>query len=528
MNSVFARIQSLQRTIAGSALIIGVASIVSRALGLLRDRILSAEFGAGSILDAYYTAFKMPDLFFNLLILGALSGTFVPLFIEKKQKQSEEEALHMASTVYTVLVVIMSAVALLGILCAPYGVHFFASGDTPEEQAYIVYCVRVMSVSLIFFTLSTIGSFLLNAYKRFFIYSLAPIAYNIGIIFAAVLLVPVWGANALPWGVVIGSCLHMCVQLPELYKIGFRYRFSWNIHDSALKKLIVQMPGRSLSLGVEQFAAALLFALASFTQDGARTAWQFADNLQNFPINIFGASLSLAAFPVFAEAFSSRNTQRFVDTFVENVRRILFFIIPIALLTVVFRAQIVRLVYGAGSFNWDDTVLTAQILGVFALSMFAQALTPLCTRAFFAEQKGRIPILLSIVTLVVSVGLAAVLVQPFGILGLAMAYSFASIVRLCILFIVFRVYHELPDAQLIRSTVRILIAAVPMIFIAQGMKYAIAPVVDMQTWIGVALQTVASVGGASVVYLLISWHFEFPEARAVFGKLQQWRRLLRL
>ncbi|MCW1930286.1 MAG: murein biosynthesis integral membrane protein MurJ [Candidatus Kerfeldbacteria bacterium] len=521
------RILSLQRTIAGSALIIAVASIASRLLGLLRDRLLSSSFGAGSTLDAYYAAFKIPDIFFSLLILGALSGTFVPIFLEKKHKESEKQALEMTSTVINLLLIAVSVCVGIGVIFAPHIIQYFAYADSPEQQARIVYFVRVMSISLIFFTISTVGSFLLNAYKRFFIYSLAPIFYNLGIIIVTVCAVPIWGVDALPWGVVLGAFLHMCVQLPEVRRIGFRYHPMIRLRDASIRKFLLAMPGRSFSLGLEEIMDATIFALASFAQIGARTAWQFADNLQNFPINIFGASLSLAAFPVFAEAFTTKNQAQFTKTFVESVRRILFFIVPITFLTLIFRAQIVRLVYGTGSFNWEDTILTAQTLGIFSLSMFAQALTPLCTRAFFAEHKARIPIILSACTLVVSVVLASVLVKPFGVYGLAAAYSIASVLRLCLLFIVFRAGHELPDRELVWAVSRIVFAGIAMVIVAQGFKYTCAHIVDMQTWIGVCVQTVVSMLAGGAVYIAISSYFKFPEAHAAVSKLRQWMNLLR-
>lgn len=521
------RITQLQRSIAGSALIIAVASIASRILGLLRDRLLSSAFGAGPTLDAYYAAFKIPDIFFSLLILGALSGTFVPIFLEKKHKESEEAALEMSSTVMNILLIAVCACVAVGVIFAPQIIHYFAYGDTLAQQERITYFVRVMSISLIFFTLSTVGSFLLNAYKRFFIYSLAPIFYNLGIIAVTVLAVPVFGVNALPWGVVLGSFLHMCVQIPEVRRIGFRYHPIVRLRDASVRKLLLAMPGRSFSLGLEEVMDATIFALASFAQVGARTAWQFADNLQNFPINIFGASLSLAAFPVFAEAFTTKNHEQFTKTFVESVRRILFFMVPITFLTLIFRAQIVRLVYGAGSFNWEDTVLTAQTLGIFSLSMFSQALTPLCTRAFFAEHKARVPIILSVITLIVSVALAAVFVKPFGVYGLAAAYSIASVLRLCLLFIVFRAEHELPDRELVWAVARIVFAGLMMILVAQGFKYTCAHLVDMRTWIGVCVQTVVSMLAGGSVYIALSSYFKFPEARAAVQKLRQWVRLLR-
>jgi putative peptidoglycan lipid II flippase len=521
-------IERLQRSVIGGALIIGSASVLSRVLGLVRDRILSTEFGTTHILDSYFTAFKVPDVIFNMLVLGALSASFVPVFIETVGKKGRDEAMQMANSLLNILVLALSVLATVCAVLAPQLVALLSYGDTPDEQALTVTFVRMMMISLLFFGMSNVISGMLHAQKKFFVYAIAPIFYNIGIIFGILVLVPAVGNVGLALGVVLGSALHVCVQLPAVWRTGFRYRLTINWKDRGVRKILQLMPPRAFSLGLTQLNTIIIFALASTLEDGSRAVWQFAENLQYFPINIFGVSLSLAVFPLFSEAFAENNMTRFRTVFSENVRRVLFFIIPISIATLLLRAQIVRLVYGAGEFDWDATVRTAQTLGTFALSMFAQGLIPLLARAFFAKQDTKTPVVVTAIGLVLNVGLGLWLSRTLGITGLALGFSIASIVQMMLLFITLRIRHgDLEDDRIIASTWKIVAASLGMGLIIQGLKYLVAPMVDMQTFVGVFIQTAVAVIGGGMAYLFIAFKFAFTEARMITDRLWAMGRAVR-
>jgi len=514
-------IERLQKSVLGGAVIIGLASIVSRLLGLVRDRLLSTTFGTTHVLDSYFTAFKIPDFIFNMLILGAMSASFVPVFIECSAKKGKEEAMRMASSLVNILVIALACVAAACAIFAPQLVSLLSYGDTPSERALTVEFVRLMMISLLFFGMSNVLSGILHAQKRFFIYALAPIFYNVGIIVGIVLLVPFFGNIGLAFGVVLGAALHFFVQLPATLKMGFRYRPAIDWRNTGLQKVLELMPPRAFALGLAQLNTIIIFAMASTLPEGSRAVWQFADNLQAFPITIFGVSLSLAAFPVFSEAFATNNAERFKQVFSENVRRVLFFIIPISIATLLLRAQIVRLVYGAGQFDWDATVRTAQTLGTFALSMFAQGLSPLLARAFFAKQDTKTPVIVTMIGLLLNVTLGMWLGHLYGITGLALGFSVSAIVQMMLLFITLRLRHgDLDDDRIVASTWKIVAASLGMGVIIQGLKYVVAPLVDMQTVVGVASQTSAALLGGGIAYLCIASRYEFVEAQMIFQRLK--------
>ncbi|OGY88932.1 MAG: murein biosynthesis integral membrane protein MurJ [Candidatus Kerfeldbacteria bacterium RIFOXYC2_FULL_38_9] len=476
-------IVKLQQSIAGGALIIGSFSILSRILGLIRDRLLSTTFGANHVLDAYFVAFKIPDFLFNIFVLGVMSAAFVPVFIAYQKKNGNAEAMKIANPILNLIAASLSIIGLICLIFTPQLVSLLAFGDSLEQQALIVHFMRPMLLSLFFFGISNVLSGILHAYKQFFVYGLAPIMYNLGIIFGILFFVPAFGYLGLSYGVVLGSLLHLLIQLPIVIKFGFRYRLNFSLKHPGVRQILKLMPSRSFALGLTQLNVMVIFAIASVLSAGEQSAWQFADNLQHFPINIFGVSLALAVFPVFSEALAENNVARFKQVFSENFRRILFFIIPISIITLLLRAQIVRLIYGAGEFDWTATILTAQTLGAFALSMFAQSLIPLFARAFFAKQDTKTPVIISAVSMIINILLALWFVKPYGIIGLGIAFSMSAVTEMILLLAALRVRHgDLDDNMIITSTWKIVISSLIMGIIIQGMKYLVADYVDMQTF----------------------------------------------
>ncbi len=511
----------------GGAIILAGASVFSRVLGLVRDRMLSTTIGPGELLDSYFTAFKVPDFVFNILVLGVMSASFVPVFIEQLSKRGKDEAMEMANSVLNLLLIGLAGIAALCFIFAPQLVALLAYGDTVTQQAQTVLFTRLMLFSLIFFGLSNVLAGLLHAYKRFLVYALAPILYNVGIIIGIGVLVPAIGILGLPLGVILGSFLHFAVQIPAAIQSGFRYRPTFRLSHPGVRQILKLMPPRAFALGLTQLNIIIIFAIASTLDDGVRAIWQFADNLQHFPINIFGVSLALAAFPVFSEAFADNDIARFKKLFSENFRRILFFIIPVSIATLLLRAQIVRLVYGAGAFTWADTILTAQTLGIFALSMFAQAAIPLLARSFFAKQDTKTPVVISTVAMVFNIVLALLLAPIYGVIGLALAFTIAAIIQMLALLSTLRLRHgDLDDDHLISSTWKIVVASLGMGIIIQGLKYVIAPLVDMQTFVGVFLQTTGAIIGGGVAYILIAQFFDFEEAHMLADRIRNVGRLV--
>jgi len=387
------------------------------------------------------------------------------------------------------LLIVLIVLGILFFIFAPQIIPLIAPGFPAEKQDITIQLSRVMLVAIVFFGISNVVSGILNALKRFTSFALAPVLYNLGIIFGIVALTPRYGLMGLAYGVVLGAFLHLAIQIPSVLRVGFRYRRILDFRHPGVRKIGALMVPRTIGLAVNQVDLLVNTIIASTLMAGSITVYNFANNLQNFPINVFGVSLAIAAFPVLSEAFADNDKEKFSHHFSETVRRILYLMIPISILFLLLRAQIVRVVLGANAYSWEATYLTAQMLGIFSLSLFAQSLIPTLARSFYAHHDTRTPVKIAMVSVVVDIVLALLLSQKYGVLGLAGAYSTANLLNMFLLYYFLRrKIGALDDTRIVRSGIKIVIASVFMGAIVVGMKYFLALGVNMTTFVGIFLQ----------------------------------------
>lgn len=523
--------QQLSTTLTGGAVLIGAASIASRLFGLVRDRLLAATFGGSGALDPYYAAFKVPDLIFNILVLGALSSSFIPVFIEQLRKTGDGvkpvEAWRMANSVLNALVLTLFVLAGLFFIFADRVIPLITPGFGAEQLDLTVRMTRIMLLAILFFGVSNILSGVLNAFKRFFAFSLAPIFYNLGIIVGIVAFVPHAGVLGLAYGVVLGAGLHLLVQLPGVVRVGFRYRFLIDWKDRAFRQVFRLMLPRTFGLAVNQIDKLVFTIIASTLPAGSLTVFNLADNLQNVPINVFGVSLAIAAFPYFSEAFAQGSNEKFVGHFSQTVRRILFLVIPASVLILLLRAQIVRVVLGAHAFDWTATYLTAQVLGFFSLSLVAQALLPVLARSFYAHQDTKTPVRIGLVAVALNVTLSLIFSHSYGVIGLALAFSLSNLANALTMLGVLRGrFGNLGDRQIVVSTLKILLATLGMAVIVQLAKVLVASGVDMHTFVGIFLQGAVSATVGIVSFFVFALLLKTEEVRLVGEWMSRFRRAL--
>ncbi|TSC95436.1 MAG: virulence factor [Parcubacteria group bacterium Athens1014_10] len=502
----------LSGSIAGGAMIIAFFSVCSRFLGLLRDHLLAGKFGAGEVLDTYYAAFRLPDLIFNTLVLGALSAAFIPVFLEHWVK-NKDEAWKITNSFLNLLFLTLFIFSVIFFIFTPQLVAtIIAPGFDLERKKLTVDLTRVMLFSILFFSVSNVVSSVLNSFKKFFAYSLAPVVYNLGIIIGILFLVPRYGNAGLALGVVLGAFLHLIVQIPTLLKLGFKWQPILNF-SPAVKKIGFLMLPRVFALAANQISKLVTTVIASTLTVGSIAVYNLADNLQSFPIGIFGISLAISAFPYFSESVSNGDLKKFSDHFSITFRRILFLIIPSSVLILLLRAQITRLVLGSGLFSWRDTILTLDTLGYFSLSIFAQALIPLLTRAFYAFQNTKTPVLISIFSLIVNIFLAVILGNRIGVAGLALAFSIATIINFILLFSILKFkVHFLKGRKFIFSLAKITIASSIMALIVQAAKSLAGAMVNMDTFSGVLIQTLISILIGVFSFLILAFLLRCGEA----------------
>lgn len=392
-----------------AAYVLAAFALGSQLLALVRDRMLASTFGASHTLDLYYVAFRIPDFLFatvaSLLSLYALLPVLSRL--EEKQKGL------MVSFLRKVLVVFfvgMGVVAVVVFILAPYLVPLVAPGIANTE---LVLLVRILLLQPILLGASNIVAACTQMRHQFFLYAISPLLYNIGIIIGIVVLYPLLGLQGLGWGVVLGALMHLSLQLPFFLKEKAPTALPMqNVGKELLSVLALSVP-RTLTLAAGQVSLLLLVAVASYFTPGSISVFMFAASLQAVPLTIIGVSYSVAAFPTLARLHAAGDRVAFVRYVEVALRHIFFWSIPATIMVIVLRAQLVRVILGAGAFSWDATRLTAAALALFILALAAQSIVMLVARAYYAAGNTRKPLYFALVGVCVTVFSALAFVELF-------------------------------------------------------------------------------------------------------------------
>ncbi len=491
-----------RNSISQAAVLIALFSLISRLLGLVRDRIFAAKFGAGMELDAYFAAFRIPDFIYSLLIVGALSAAFIPVFTRYLQSDRENQTKErwlISSSVLNLVIVLWVIIGGLIIIFAEPLLHLLVPGFEGEQFNLTVSLTRIMIFSPLFFGISNVAGSILNAYRRFFVFALAPILYNLGIIISALLFVPYLGVYALAIGVILGALLHMLAQWSNTYYLGFKYSPVLQLGHQGVRRICQLALPRIGGMAVNQINLIIQTVIGSTLMAGAIASINFANNLQSIPVGLFGVAMATAAFPTLAEHASSKRKREFVENFSKIARTILFLTIPAAVFLFLLRAQIVRVILGAGHFSWHDTIITSQLLGYFAISLFAQGLFPLLSRAFFALEDTWTPLKVAIASVSLNIVLSYLLTRDFGTwltldlgpIGLVLAFSISMIFQAGLLIILLRKkIKDIDGLKIFFSALKILLASVVAGFGIQIAKYFSASFLDIETGTGILSQAI--------------------------------------
>lgn len=510
-------------SVKGATVILVITLFFSNILGMVRDHYIAQKIPT-TLLDAYYAAFRIPDLIFNLLILGAISAAFIPIFTGYISRKEEKEAWHVANSFLNLSILVLIIFSIILALIMPYIIPLIVPDFGPDKQALTVKLARLMLFSPILFGVSyTLGG-ILNSYKRFFIYSIAPLVYNLCIILATIFLADKYSVYGLVIGVLVGAFLHMIIQLPLVGKLGYRHKFVFDWRDTGVRKIFFLMIPRSIGLGATQIMLLVYTSIASTLAAGSVAIYNLADNIQTMPVVVFGVSFATAVFPNLSEAISLKDNSKFVNYVWRGIRTILFLLIPSGIGIILLRAQITRLILGSGYFGWQQTVDTANTLGCLAISLFAQGIVALLARAFYALHDTKIPMATSIVSIVVSIILGYILAPIMGIVGLGLAFSIGSIANALILYILIR--NEVKQIRVQEKTiftfiVKIIIASCVMALVVQIIKNVSANYVYMDRFWGVFVQTALAIIFGGGAYLILTYLFKLEEIREVLELLKK-------
>lgn len=358
-------------------------TLLGSLVGLARDRLIAGVIGPSAELDVFYAAFRLPDLVFVLTTSLVSSAVLLPRVAERLGDARElRRFLDGASSFFALVAV---AVGLVAFAFAPQLSAWLAPGLAEAGQAdALASTTRLLLLSPILLGFSQIWGSVAQAYRQVALYALSPILYNVGFVVGVGFLYPVWGIPGLVGGVLVGAALHAAVTLPAAIRAGGGFRFLGGIRWGEARSLVADSLPRSAALAMGQLATLVLVAAASRMAEGSISVFQLASNLQSVPLALIGSSYSMAAFPILAKLAAEGDRAAFCRKLGEAARQIVFWSLPVVALFVVLRAQIVRVVLGAGGFGWDETRLVAAVLASLVLACVAQGLILLYARASYA------------------------------------------------------------------------------------------------------------------------------------------------
>lgn len=498
--------------IATAAVLIASFSIISRFVGLIRDRILAGAFGATETLDVYFAAFRLPDLLFQLMVVGALSASFIPLFTKYYKEKNPDKAWDFTNKIFNLLILLFGVFVLIMVWAMPWVSPLIAPGFDEQALTLMTHLSRIMLLAQFFLALSMVFGSALQGAKRFFFYSLAPIFYNIGIIVGILFFTKELGVMGVAWGVVLGAFLHFFTQWVGMRLLGFRYRTKIVFFDKDIAYTFKHMLPRVLGLAVSQLNFVFMTILASLLAAGSVTVLQFAYNMNFFPVGVVAVSYAVAAFPTLCESAGTKGLKKFRNTFSKTVRQMLFFLIPATALFIILRAQSVRVAFGAGEFDWTATILTADTLMYFMISLVAQSLVFLLVRAYFALEDTLTPFVVGLGAAVVNIAAAWWLTQAYGVIGFGMAYSIGAVVQLILLWVPLRQRTGgLNEFSIFRSFALLSVAGLGGAVGTQLSKYVLSQVFNSETFLGVFLWGLFSGLIGIAIYLALAYAFDSEE-----------------
>lgn len=465
-----------QESVFSAATLIMVLLLASRLLGLIADTTLLARFNANDV-SLFFSAFRIPDTIFEVLVFGTFSSAFVPVF-SKMIRRDKEEAWTIAATIVNIGVLGFGLLALIAGIFADPLYAFIAPGYTGAEREIIVSITRILLFAQVFFVASYVLTGVLESMKRFLIPALAPIFYNVGIIAGTIFLSPYVGLRGPAYGALIGALLHFTIQVPLAIQLGFR--FQWRIKPDAEVKRIGKLAfPRLIETSFLQISKMAELYLSSIISTASYGYYFLGNTLQNVPVGLFGISLAKAALPTLSE--QADDPPVFTATLWKVIRQVVFLTIPFSAMLIVLRVPVVRLIYGRQLFNWESTIQTSMVLSAFAISIVFQCVISLLSRALYALHDTKTPVAVSIITILFITALDFVLIRGFAtpVWGLAMSYSIGIIVQTFALFYLVNKKYSLSFSKHSGSLIKIVGAAL----VSGFSMYFLMKVLDRSVWV---------------------------------------------
>ena len=500
------------RALARAGVVVLAGYGIARALGWLRVVVVGTTFGAGPELDAFYAAFRLPDLVFNLVATGALTAALVPPIAALLATGRSQRAWRVASSI-SVLVAVASAVfGVVLLVWAPQLVGVLAPGFGPARTALTVELVRIMSFGPLLLALGAVVTSVLNATGRFAASMAGPISYNIVTITAAILLPPFIGVRGLAVGTVLGAAAFLLVQLVPLWRVGFRFTRHISFREPEERDAAVNLLPRAYGLGVGQLQLIIATTLASGLAFGSVAAFAIAFTVYTIPVLTLAVPLGVVALPALTARFARGERGDYAALFAQTLRLMLFAMLPIAGVGIVLRTELVTILFNYGKFDVRAVTMTSNVLLFLLIGLTADALNVLLVRAVYARGGTWVPVASGTAQLAVTAVLGVALVGPFGLAGIGAAFAAAAWTETTILFISAAMTPGVVDVGLVaRGAALFLAAAVVATGVAWGVERVLF-VAGLDAGKVAALLQLLLAGSAAVgAYVLASVALRVPE-----------------
>lgn len=530
-------LEKQQTSILSAAVIITAANVFSSIAGLIRERILIAYFFDNKIsqqaLEAFQIAFQIPDAIFQLLVLGAISAAFIPIFTQLKNT-NKEQAFAMTSSVMNLIILAFALVSgIIFILARPITIWRTGDSFTLEQINIVTHLTRIMLVAQLFFAISNFLTGILQSYQRFILPAIAPILYNFCIVVGLLLFYERLGIYAAGVGVVLGAFIHMLIQIPTVRKLGFRHQLSINFKIIGVKKLLLMMPPRVATFAVNEIQNLSLGFFATSLGNLSFFIIRLALRLMTIPIRLFGVPIGQASLAFLSEKNDEKNLEKFRSLLINSLHQVSFFAFPASVLLLILRVPIVRLVFGTHNLPWETTIATGKIIAIVSVSIVAQSLVQLLIRAFHALKDTKTPFVIAVITVSFYLlgNFVSVKFTGLKINGIAIVTSLAAIFELGLfLFLLNKKIGGLVTRTLILPQLKMFLASFLMsVFLYLPFKILDQLVFETSKTMELIGLTVATSTIGLLVYCYLAVLFNIEELsliKKVFSSIDKWRKAL--
>lgn len=510
-----------------TTLIVMLILLLSRLLGFVREMIVAKVFGSGDVTDAFYSAFAIPDLMYDLLVAGALSSGFMPVFASYLADGDEDGAWKAANTFITVTLIFIIIFNLFGITFTKYLIPIVAAGSmkNPTKYQLTIKLTRIMFSGVTFTVLAGLSKGVLESYKKFFAPAFGPVLYNVGIIFGAIVFSKMMhiGITGMAIGVIIGAFFNFFVQFPSFMKVGKRFAFKLDIHNEGFKKMLYLMAPALIALSVNRLNTFINLNAASFLNAGSTTDLRYAQRIMMVPVGIFGAAILTTIFPTMNLEIAENKIEDYKDTLSIGLRSVFFITIPCAVGLIVLNKPIMRLLFRNGRFTENDVNIAAFALAFYSIGVIGNSVVPIVIRAFYSNKDTKTPLYIGIIIVIINAILnySFIKFSNLAVGGIAFTSAVTSCIEFLLLYkILSKKMNGLRTKELLRCFIKGSISALIM----GGAAFSVSKLIERRIGYGTKLLQLTNVGAsiiiACIVYFISAYILKMPELNVILDSVK--------